>query len=575
LLLVSGIVTLLSNIINEKLAVEIVDFCRSVAGSCEITAACICGAAACGLSNARTTVDVLLVIRDFQPRLMNYVKALDERRVIVFAVDEWVFERDIDQGFLGEALAEKLVLPYIALTSEDYLHLQEVKVKKRLAVGLLERLSLDFPQLSYEIRIKPEYFMYETMLSRVRVFPPMIYSLLNLLQKSVKKRNTELIMRGYSEALRELEKEDIIAFSNGYVRIGRGLLDRAKSRKTRFTNFFKTVQKSVFASLLGVFQRALNLVSQDRDIFLRRQGNTEENSKLFQQLENPKKYLYIPTARGLVPLSSHMNIEVFARKVLSASKGAAIEVQEIGGVLNDVYLLRTCIDDEEKKVVVKKFKDWSSFKWFPLALWTLGTREFAVLGRSRMEREHAISQLLYETGFAVPKILHTSHDERLIFFEYVEGENLVGVIKRVANSRKGEDIEKELHVINEIGQKLAKVHTLGIALGDSKPENVIIGEKGEIYMLDFEQASRNGDKVWDIAEFLYYAGHYVPPVVGAQSAKLVAKAFIRGYLSAGGEAKLVKGASNPRYTKVFSIFTFPSVILAISNICRKADQLEE
>lgn len=574
-MLVSETLTQLSNVINEKLAVEILDFCRYVAGSCEITAACVCGAAAYGFANARTTVDVLLVIRDFQPRLMSYVKALDKRRVIVFAVDEWVFERDVDQGFLGEALAEKIILPYIALTSEDYLHLQEVKVKKRVALELLERLTLDFPQLSYEIRIKPEYFMYETMLRRVRVFPPMIYTLLNLMRKNVKKRNTELIMRGYSEALRELEKENIVAFSNGYVRIGRGLLDKNKSRKTRFANFFKTAQKSLFTSLLGVFQRALNLISQDRDILLRFQENTEENSKLFQQLEDPKKYLHIPTARGLVPLSSHMNIEVFARKVLSASKDAHIKVEEIGGVLNDVYLLRTRINHEEKKVVVKKFKDWSSFKWFPLALWTLGTRTFAVSGRSRMDREHAISQLLYERGFAVPKILHTSHNERLIFFEYVEGENLTEVIKRVARSKKGEDIEKELRMINKVGEKLAEVHSLGIALGDSKPENIIIRENGEIYMLDFEQAARNGDKVWDIAEFLYYAGHYVPPVVGVRSAKLIAKAFIHGYLRAEGEAKLIKDAGNPKYTKVFSIFTFPSVILAISNICRKTEQLKE
>ncbi|MGC9346000.1 MAG: hypothetical protein ACP5ER_04325, partial [Candidatus Bathyarchaeales archaeon] len=121
----------------------------------------------------------------------------------------------------------------------------------------------------------------------------------------------------------------------------------------------------------------------------------------------------------------------------------------------------------------------------------------------------------------------------------------------------------------------AEVHALGIALGDTKPENVMVGENGEIYLLDFEQASRKGDKVWDIAEFLYYAGHYVPPFVGMRSVELITKAFIEGYLRAGGDVKLVKKAGNPKYTKVFSIFTLPRVILAISNICRKADKLKE
>jgi thiamine kinase-like enzyme len=35
---------------------------------------------------------------------------------------------------------------------------------------------------------------------------------------------------------------------------------------------------------------------------------------------------------------------------------------------------------------------------------------------------------------------------------------------------------------------------------------------GSIYLLDFEQATLGGDKTWDIAEFLYYAGHFLSPL---------------------------------------------------------------
>jgi hypothetical protein len=75
----------------------------------------MCGNYALGLSNAKTPVEVLLVIHDFQPRLMNYVKVSGEKRVFVFAVDEWIFERDVDRGFLGEALAGGLIFPYVPL----------------------------------------------------------------------------------------------------------------------------------------------------------------------------------------------------------------------------------------------------------------------------------------------------------------------------------------------------------------------------------------------------------------------------------------------------------------------------
>jgi tRNA A-37 threonylcarbamoyl transferase component Bud32 len=243
--------------------------------------------------------------------------------------------------------------------------------------------------------------------------------------------------------------------------------------------------------------------------------------------------------------------------------------------LNDAYLIKAFIKGEEKKIVVKRFKDWSSFKWFPLTLWTVGTRTFAVLGRSRLERECAINQLLYANGFSVPKLLYVNHAERLIFMEHVDGESLEKVIRRILGSKTSVEVEKDLNIINKVGEKFAQVHNLGIALGDTKPENILIGKNGEVFMLDFEQASRNGDKVWDVAEFLYYAGHYVSPFVGVQPAELIARAFIKGYLKAGGKAEIVREAGNPKYTKVFSVFTLPHIMFGISNVCRKAGKLEQ
>jgi tRNA A-37 threonylcarbamoyl transferase component Bud32 len=561
--------------LNQKLSRQILNFCKHVAGSGQITAICVCGDYALGYSDAKTLVEVSLIIRDFQPRLMNYVKVFDERTIIVCAVDQWVFGRDVDRGFLGEALAGGLIFPYIPLVNEDYLLLEQIKLKKRLIRELLENLVLEFPELSYEIYIKPEYFMYETMLSRARLLPPMIYSLLNFMREDVKAENIERTLHGYLEALKELEKEKVISFSDGYVRISAEFVDKARSRRVRFINLFKPAQKVLFTSLLGIFPKIVSSISQNIEMFPKLQKVDEEDSKVVHEVEDPQRYLFVPTATGLVPLASRMDIEAFARKTLSAGKDAEIEIEEIGGVLNDAYLVKARTDGEERKIVVKRFRDWSSFKWFPLTLWTFGTRTFAVLGRSRLERECAINRLLYSNGFAVPRVLHVSPGERLIFMEYVEGESLEKIIKRIVGLKAGSEMDKELTIINGVGEKFAGVHTLGIALGDTKPENVMVGKNGEIYLLDFEQASRNGDKAWDIAEFLFYAGHYVSPFVGTRPAELIAKAFIKGYLKAGGSSTIVKKAGNPKYTKVFSIFTLPHIIFVISNVCRKADKLEE
>jgi hypothetical protein len=77
-----------------------------------------------------------------------------------------------------------------------------------------------------------------------------------------------------------------------------------------------------------------------------------------------------------------------------------------------------------------------------------------------------------------------------------------------------------------------------------------------------------------VAEFLYYSGHYVPPLASAKAAELIVKAFINGYLEAGGKRATIKAAMSPRYTKVFSIFTQPHVLLAISNLCRRVGERE-
>jgi Kae1-associated kinase Bud32 len=267
-------------------------------------------------------------------------------------------------------------------------------------------------------------------------------------------------------------------------------------------------------------------------------------------------------------LADKVNIGAFAQKVLLDGAYSKIKVEEFGGVLNDLYLIKAYKENTEKKILVKRFKDWSNFKWFPLSVWSIGARSFAVLGKSRLERECAMSEFLSREGFSVPKVLHVSNSERLIFMEFVEGENLSNAIKRIAMAQNGQSIEKELESIRQVGELYAKVHALNVVLGDTKPENVMVDKEGKLYLLDFEQASRDGDKAWDVAEFLYFSGHYLSNN-GEHKAEAIAKAFISGYLRTGGNAAVIKKAGIQKYTRVFSIFTLPSIIRVISDICKK------
>jgi len=386
-----------------------------------------------------------------------------------------------------------------------------------------------------------------------------------MFRTSLRKRNMDAIMKGYLEAINQLAEENWITFSDGYIKITQNLITAIRRQKIRIPIFLKAIQKTALLHILNVFPKITSLLIQDQRMFRGPHRRVEAEQLVFQ-LENPEKYLLVPTPEGLIPLSDRTTIKDFAERMISNREVSEIKVREMGGVLNTVYLLTLRENDKERKVVVKKFEDWFGFKWFPLALWTLGTKTFAVLGRSRQEREYAINQFLQSHGFAVPKILHISHKERLIFEEFIEGENLVAVIKQILSSREK---TSEVALVRNVGRKIAEAHKLGVSLGDCKPENIIVTKDGKIIFVDLEQASRDGNKTWDVAEFLYYSGHYASPLSSADSAELIATEFIKGYLEAGGEEEAVRKAGSARYTKVFSIFTPPHIILAISNVCKK------
>ena len=557
---------------SDELRNQIFEFCRHIAGSAQVTAISLLGNYPMVPSNAKATSEIVVVIRNFQPRLMSYVKIVGGKNIVFFAVDQWVFERDVDRGFLGEALAGTLIFPHTVLCGERYLHAQEIQLKKRLSLELLENLVLSFPELSYRLHIKPQYFMYEVILNRVKIFPPLAYGLSNFMNGAAPKKEVELVLQGYMEALKQLEKEKKILLSDGYVIIPKKFVAESQNPKVRFTNISKNAPRTLFTSLFAAFPQLLNFFSQNTEALLKLQKfNLKKDAYQARRFVDPQKYLFVPTAEGLVSLADKLNIGDFARKVLLKGENAKIEYEPVGGVLNDIYLIKAYPNGEEKKVLVKRFKDWSGFKWFPLSLWSFGSRIFAVVGRSRLARECTINEFLRCEGFNVPKILHVSHSQRLVFMEYIEGEDLSNAIKRIATATSRKKMEKDLEKITQVGEVFARVHSLNVTLGDTKPENVIVDPDDKIYLLDFEQASHGGDKAWDVAVFLYYSGHYLQPLYSNGKAKSIARAFVTGYLKGGGDVNTVKKASASKYTRIFSVFTMPLIMLVMSNVCKKAE----
>lgn len=552
---------------------QILDFCRHIAGSYTIVAICQSDNAI-QKPSSNSTIQILEVILNFQPKIMSYVRIIDGRNIIIFAVDKWVFEGDLTRGLLGEALASLLLFPYTAVVNPDYLSAQEISLKKRLILESLENIVLNYPEYSYTMRIKPEYFMYEIMLSRVRIFPPMAYSASPFLRGEVGKEKVALVLQGYLKALEQLTKAGIILHSKNEIMISETFVQTSKKPRVRIINTIKTAPRTLFTSFFGVFPQFLNFLSQNYEAFSHFQIFPWRNgSDVRKKFIDPLKFIFVPTTQGFVSLADKLDIRGYVKKVLSPNFNK-INVNKYGGVLNDVYLIKASTDHLEKKILVKQFKDLSSFKWFPLSMWSVGARSFSLLGKSRLERECAINELLNREGFNVPKIFHVSTNERLVFMEYIEGKSLSAFIKKIALAKEKESLDAELDLIEQVGEIYAKVHTLNVVLGDAKPDNILISKSGKLYLIDFEQAGRNGDKTWDVAEFLFFAGHYLQ-LNSESKAEAIVKAFINGYLFAGGDFNVIRFAGATKYTRVFSVYTLPNVLLAMANICKKTKSLAD
>ena len=556
---------------TNELNTSILEFCRHIAGQSQIIAVALVDNYSMNTMRKKVVYEVMVVIREFQPRLMSYIKTINSKTIFLFAVDQWIFERDIDRGFIGEAVASKLIFPYRALFGSRYLREREVDLKKRLISELMENLVFGFPEMATRMKILPQYFLYEVISNRIRVFPLLAYDITSLTQYITK--NEQQALTTYKEALAQLEAEHKIYQKNGYTVITKEFIKQRQDPKIRILNLAKNAPRTLFSSFFGVLPQLMNIVSQNTEELLSKQKFNWTKFEQRSAFVEPQKYVFFSTEDGLISLAEKIDIKGFVTKMALLEQGSDVEVEPLGGVLNDVYLINPIGDSPAKKVLAKRFKDWSGFKWFPLTLWSFGARSFSVSGQARLAKECATSELLRSEGFNVPKILFVSNVERLVFMEYIEGENLSYAVKRIAVAETNNSAERDLQLIAKVGTIMARVHACNVSLGDTKPDNVLIKPDGTIYLIDFEQAVQGGDKAWDIAVFLYYCGHYLQSLYTNGKAEAIAKAFIDGYLTEGGNVDDVRKAGSTKYQRVFSIFTMPAIILSISNVCKRAKKL--
>jgi len=552
-------------VLDGSVRSEILAICKEESSSLDIVAALCYDLFLHGRKDKKRHFNILLILDSSKLILRHRVKPLKEGEVSLLEVDRKTFEKDVENDWLGGLLVENMITPYEPIINESFLQQKEAQVKKRLVTEILDNLVLEYPEMSHELLIEPEYFILEAIARKASLYPPMMYKFLKLFEEDSKVENLNLIKKGFDVALKLVVEEGLVTQSDGYFKIMPSHINTVRRRRRRALFLLKSARTTLLRHSLEVFPKMMRSLMEDYGLYVEHFRDSEKLVMIrLPELEDTKKHIFIPTSLGLVSFSERVTIEDFVEKIFPENQDSKVELEKLGGVLNAVYTLKFQKMGEEKRVVVKVFKNWYGWKWFPLMLWAIGTRGFSVLGKSRLEREYAINRYLSKNNCNVPLIIHISPKEKLIFQEYIEGENLTNIIKRTYSSKQEES--KLISVIRHVGSEIAKIHGLNLALGDCKPENIIVSQDGGIWFVDLEQAERGGDQAWDLAELLYYSGHYAS-LSSVEAAQAVAKAFIEGYLETGGKIENVRKARSPRYIKAFSFFTSPHVLYAISIVC--------
>ncbi len=230
-------------------------------------------------------------------------------------------------------------------------------------------------------------------------------------------------------------------------------------------------------------------------------------------------------------------------------------MRRMGSLVNDVFL----VEAGSEKFVAKQYTNWLSLKWLTLSLYGIGSVNFSISGRKRMEAEFTVNRLLADQGVRVRRVVAVDFSSRIILFSYVPGEEFSRVIRKASKESglDGRGVDASLY----IGESMAVAHSMDISLGDTRPDNFVVDRKGDSTLLDLEQARQGGDPAWDIAEFLYYSGHYW--LSFSKALEGITDAFVDGYLKHHGSKAILRYAASAKYLRLFSIWTPPFVLSGI------------
>ena len=529
---------------------------EEISPSSKLVALCEYGPSVYGRSGSWRGLDLMAICEEYPEGVRSHRRFIGKNEGRYIIVDRELFESDVSNGALGDFLTDKLLYPYLPLHNPEYLNQHALRFHARLIREEVRNLVFEYGEMSRELVAKPEFYPLSRMRMRARIFTPSLNDYTKLLDQKVRERNLNTLGESFLKAAVTLGTE-VVEVDGKDITIPEGLVDRLLKNKgpQQVVNILQQSQRAVNSYLTRGRAVFLNLDLMARELYSSFRLQIEQVTE--ERPEDPKNFLFVRTTRGLVSVNKRTPLEEVIAEI---RPGHGVTVVPLAGVLNEVFL----ITSGKERLVAKKFTDWHDFKWFTLNLVSFGSKFFSVSGKVRMTNEYGINRYLARKHLSVPEMIHISLNERILIENYVPGKPMDKLVAEMVNQQTLSP--SQLRIAEQLGATLSRIHEVGVSVGDAKPEN-FMAKDDEIYTLDLEQGGKRGDYAWDVAELLYYSGHYSRNPIPTDGLMELMEGFIKGYSKHGAISELRK-AAGMKYLKVFSIWTPAPVLLEIARILR-------
>ena len=507
----------------------------------KISGVCAYGSKVAGYARQDSDYDLIVVSKRFKEGVRyRYIDSPVAASALI--VDEDMLLQDAQSSYLGEFVVGRLLNVYEPITNPELFRSAEIEFKKRVLVEALLELSSDYGDFARHIFIPYEYFLFDKLHTRAAVYPPPLYTSVHTYTCPLGDANRLASTEGFASAAEALQPKGFLSASPEGVR-----LSPENMKGDAFTRF----QALFSVTTRGVTQYAVHGYAGrvGPSVFSR-----EALSKLRRMRETPPPFVPLEEPRSVLKLEQGIVIPdaSFLTKELARLLGFetySTTEKDIGEPYSTTRVLTLRRQGAEKSVVVKNYTDVRSLKWALLGIWASAANKFSTAPVSRLDREYGMTLALKKMGVLVPAVLAVAPAERILVKEFVTGPTLASIINSYLKGAPA-----ELESVSEYGALMARVHSGGIALGDTKPSNVIASTDG-LFLTDLEQAYPGGDQAWDVAEFLYYTAKLS---TREDAMRRVAQTFLGSYAKSGNRDSAAR-ARGQKYFGPFRPFLTPGM----------------